>query len=251
MKQERWVVSGDQHCPWHDETVHAAFLRFLKTFKPDGFVLNGDFLDVYSLSRYINGTLDLEMPDRQLITLEKEITPANDVLDDYDAILPKDCKKVFLYGNHEDRVRRWASNGTNSVLGNFLNPRRLLHLDKRGYKVIEDYPSGYIELGSLQIAHGSRSSVNASKAILDEYRHSIANNHTHTTQMSYVGGIGTKQVGICIGCMCDMDAPGMKYQKNTGRWVHSWLVVNVEGNKFWPELVVGYNKRFFYGGKEI
>ncbi len=251
MKKERWVICGDQHCPWHDETVHAAFQRFLKKFKPDGFIINGDFLDVYSLSRHLNGAQDLEMADKQMINIEKEITPANDVLDDYDFYLPKDCKKVFLYGNHEDRVRRWAANGNNAVLGGFLSPKRLLSLERRGYQVIEDYPSGYVEIGSLQIAHGSKSSMNASKGILDEYRHSVANNHTHTSQITYVGGIGTKQIGICIGCMCDMNSQGMKYAKNTGRWVHSWLIVTVEGKRFWPELVLGYDKRFFYGGEEI
>jgi hypothetical protein len=252
MKKQKWVVCGDQHCPWHDTTVHTAFLRFLKLYKPDGIIVNGDLLDCYSVSRHLTGAMDLEMADKTMISLEKEVIPANDVLEDYDQFLPKICKKVFLYGNHEDRLRRFSSQGLNSALGNLLNPRRLLNLDKRGYEVIEDYPSGYYSLGRLQVAHGSRATMNASKAILDEYRHSIANNHTHTSQITYVGGIGVKQIGICIGCMCDMQSQGMRYQKNTGRWVHSWLAVTVERDgEFFPELVLGYNKRFYFGGKEI
>jgi hypothetical protein len=118
--------------------------------------------------------------------------------------------------------------------------------------VIEDYPSGYVNLGHLQVAHGSKATMNCSKAILDEYRHSIANGHTHTSQITYVGGIETKQVGICIGCMCDFESQGMRYQKNTGRWTHSWLAVSVEEDgSFYPELVLGYNKQFYFGGKKI
>lgn len=252
MKTEKWVICGDQHCPWQDETVHAAFLRFLKMYKPDGIIINGDFLDGYSVSRHLTGALDLQISDKTMITLEKEMIPANDVLDDYDAFLPKGCKKIFLYGNHEDRLRRFIGQGLNSVLGNLLSPRRLLNLDRRKYETIEDYPSGYYELGHLQVAHGSKASMNASKGILDEYRHSVANNHTHTSQLTYVGGIGVKQVGICVGCMCDMNSQGMKYAKNTGRWVHGWLAVSVEKDgAFYPELVLGYKKNFYFGGKKI
>jgi Calcineurin-like phosphoesterase len=251
MKTERWVICNDQHTPWHDEVVHAAFLRFLKKYPPDGFVINGDFMDGFSFSRHLTGAMSLEMPDKQMMTIEKEITPANDVLDDYDQVLPKGSRKYFIFGNHEDRIRRWASQGLNSVFGNFLNPRRLLNLDRRGYITIENYPSGYVEIGNLQVSHGSKATVNVAKANLDEYRHSIATGHAHTAQLAYVGGIGAKQVGITIPCMADMQSKGMEYQKNTGRSVQGWLVVNVEGKKFWPELILGYEKRFFYAGKEI
>jgi len=232
--------------------VHATFLRFLRKFKPDGFIINGDFIDNYSVSRHLTGELQLELSDKTLLDVEKEVIPANDMLDDYDAFLPKTCKKVYLFGNHEDRMKRYCERPGNSILRNILSPRRLLNLERRGYKVIEDYPSGYYELGHLQIAHGSKTGMNAAKAILDEYRHSIANNHTHTSQLAYVGGIGVKQVGICVPCMCDMESQGMKYAKNTGRWVHGWLTVMVEPTgEFFPELVLGYKKRFYFGGQEI
>jgi predicted phosphodiesterase len=253
MKKEKWVICGDQHVPWHDKTVHATFLRFLKLYKPDGIIINGDFIDGYSVSKYLKGAIDLQLSDRTMITLEKEMIPANNILDDYDMCIPKKCKKVFIYGNHEDRLRKFVGQNLNSILGNLISPRRLLNLDRRKYEIIENYPSGYYELGHLQVAHGSKISVNASKGILDEYRHSVVNNHTHTAAITYVGGIGVKQIGICNGCMCDFNSQGMKYSKNTGRWVHSWLTVIVDpvDGSFFPELVLGYQKQFYFGGKKI
>jgi len=56
-----YIVTSDQHCPFHNRKVHEALLKFIKDFKPDGFVINGDFVDMYSISSHITGIRDLEM----------------------------------------------------------------------------------------------------------------------------------------------------------------------------------------------
>jgi hypothetical protein len=51
---QMWVIIGCVHMPFHDKTLWDKFLCFLENHKKDitGIILNGDFLDLRSLSAY-------------------------------------------------------------------------------------------------------------------------------------------------------------------------------------------------------
>src|SRR3990167_4801793 len=251
MCYKSWIVSSDHHVPFHDQIIHKAFLEFIKDFKPDGFILNGDFVDMYSISRHITGIKDLEDKDKQIIKLKKEFDGANSVLDDYDSVLPRNCEKHYLFGNHENRLERWFDEAMNGVLDGLVSIEDNLFLLERGYKVYPEYPNGYMEIGKLTITHGSWSPIYTASKHLNEYRQSVLFGHTHTSQLFYAGGLGIKQVGFNTGCMCDIDSKAMEYSKKTARWVHGFAIVysDITTGYFWVQLLNFFDKKLFYNKK--
>ncbi len=252
-KYRKWVVCGDQHTPWHDKKYHERFCQFLQNFQPDGFVIDGDLMDFYSLSRHLKGVLQLQNKESKgLIKLKWEIEIANDLIDDFDKVLPKTCKKVYLAGNHENRLTRWLEKDMNGVLDGMVSVEIALDLARRKYEFHEDYPNSSFNIGKLTVIHGQSASLHTAKKHLDDFRESIAFGHTHTSQLTYVGGLNVKQVGLAIGHGADMDSQGMSYLRNTNRHVQGFLVVyeNVNSGIFFPYLVNAFNGHFFFGDKE-
>lgn len=245
-----YVVCGDQHAPFHDKRLHEKFLKFLKDFKPDGFLINGDFVDLYSISRHIRGVGDL-VEDGSLIKLRDEFHKSNLVLDDYDRALPKGCEKIFHDGNHESRLSRYFATAFNAVLDGMFTVDGILKLEKRKYAYKSGYPDNYTNLGRLTVSHGISASQYCAAGHLNLYRGSVAVNHTHTSQVFYVGGLASKQVGICIGHMADPKSLGMSYAKQIARWVQGFLIVYISpSGEFWFELINAYDGRLIYNKKE-
>jgi len=250
-KIKSYIVCSDHHCPFHNKVVHRSFLRFLKDFKPDGFVINGDFVDMYSISTHITGVRDLEMAEKKILTLQDEFMVANSVLDDYDKVLSKNCEKFFLAGNHEDRLERFLNTDRNAVLEGLITIDGMLYLRERGYKYINGYPNNYIKLGKLIVTHGSWAPKYSAFKHLDEYRHSVMYGHVHSPQLIYAGGLDVKQVSYGLGHMADPNSKGMSYAKKTARWVNGFAIVYVEisTGHFWVELLNFWNNRLIYNKK--
>lgn len=247
-----YTVSGDTHTPWHSKWMHKGYLDFLKYLRPDGFIINGDFIDMYSVSRHITGILDLEdNVSKGLIKLKDEFDGANKVLDDYDKVLPKNCEKFYNEGNHENRLTRWLNEGFNGVLEGLISVQSCLNLEKRGYETNFGYPNAYLELGKLIVTHGAWTPLHTAAKHLNEYRQSVLFSHTHTSQLFYAGGLGTKQAAFGIGCMCDMNSQAMGYAKKTSRWVNGFGVVHVDTQTghFWVEIVNAFDETFVYNKK--
>jgi predicted phosphodiesterase len=246
-----YIISSDHHCPFHNTTIHKSFLRFIKDFHPDGFVLNGDFIDMFTISSHLKGVRDLEDSQGKVITLSKEFQAANEVLDAYDKVLPKDCEKYYLTGNHEDRLERFLNTDKNAVLEGLIQLEDLLRLKERKYKYISGYPNNYIKLGKLVVTHGAWTPKYASSKHLDEYRHSVVFGHTHSPQLLYVGGLYSKQVGVGLGHMADIHSKGMNYAKKTAKWVNGFAVVYVEKRtgQFWIELLNFWDNKLIHNKK--
>lgn len=253
MKKYRsWVVVSDVHAPWHDKRIHAAILDFLSDFKPDGFIIDGDFMDFYSVSRHLKGINDLENPEnKHIIRLNDEFLMGCGVLNDYDKHLPKNCEKHFLEGNHEFRLTRWFNEAMNGVLSGLISVDGNLELKEKGYKYHEGYPNNYITIGRLIVTHGNWTPIYTAAKHLNEFRGSVLFGHTHTSQLHYVGGLKNKQAGFNIGHLADVNAKGMSYAKKTGRWVHGFGIVyeEVSTGKFWVELLNFYDHKLFYNKK--
>ena len=91
------ITLGCVHVPFHNEKLINSLLAFISEYKDKigGFHLIGDFLDLKSLSSHDDGVVD-----KSGLTLGKEYSEGNRILDMFDAVLPQDIQKSFLYGNH-------------------------------------------------------------------------------------------------------------------------------------------------------
>ena len=54
-----WVVSGCWHFPFHNKEMFDSFLALVEDLELTGFILNGDILDMHSISRHNKGKITI------------------------------------------------------------------------------------------------------------------------------------------------------------------------------------------------
>ena len=128
-----YIVIGCVHVPFQNQSLIKGLLDLMSTYKYDGLIIAGDFLDMAALSEYERGKVS-----HTNVTLKEEYDTANALLDAFDEVLDPDALKVFLYGNHCDRYWRWLSDVNNNKLGAVLTPSHELGLEERGSIVKEN-----------------------------------------------------------------------------------------------------------------
>ena len=140
---ELWFVLPDAHYPFQDEALLRKVRNCIKDNTPDGVVLSGDWLDLFTLGSYNADSLGL-LRD---ITLSDEYKSGFDGIKALDKVLTPGCKKVFIYGNHEDRYFRELMKRDNGKYGGELkNPSDALKLDKYGYEVLTNWKDDFFTI---------------------------------------------------------------------------------------------------------
>lgn len=198
------VVAGDFHVPYHDADSVGCLLGYLRDTQPQGFTINGDFIDCYALSSFSKD------PRREL-EMQAELDAANAVLDAIDAVIPRCEVKRFVVGNHEARLERYLRDHARAFHGlRALTLDALLRLTERGYEVVPmvgrdaSVMIGKVEVGHFNVA---RKDAGASaRALLLDRGCSVMQSHTHKLASIYkrARGTGEQQAAWEIGCMCDL-----------------------------------------------
>ena len=162
----------------------------------------------------------------------------------------KGAKKLFLFGNHEDRYFRHIKEKDNAKYGGALiNPIEALYLHERGWITKTDWQSDYFTLGKhLDIVHGVYCSIHAAKAHLDKTQHSVMFGHTHRVQCFHQGN----RAAFNIGGLYDIKSKGFNYMPRFQRqlWANGFALVNVTDNgDFYVEQVNVWADKFLANGK--
>lgn len=245
MTDQRWAIVSDIHSPWHDKRLLPKVLKAIHNESPYGIIINGDLLDNYSIASHNQDSVH-KLKD---VTLDWEYKEANKVLDSIDQALPKGARRVFIFGNHEDRYFRELERGDRGKYGGaLLHPTDALRLRERGYLVKENWKQDYHPLGShLEVTHGVYCPVHAAKKHLDEFQGSVIIGHTHRYQ-TYVSG---KRGAWNFGFLGDLNSEGFHYtpRTNRGKWVQSFGFVTIDDRgRHYVEPVQCYDGRFIYKG---
>jgi hypothetical protein len=215
------VVCGDFHVPFHDETAIACLLGYLVDHQPDGFTINGDFLDCYAVSSFSKDPV-------RAAHFQDELDEANAVLDAIDAVLPSTCAKRFVIGNHEARLERYLRDDAPALHGlRDLSIEAQLRLRERGYEVTPMIGrDASVFVGGVEVGHFnkvSKHSAYTAKALVDERGVSLIQSHTHRLGAYYkrMRGTGEHIGGWEIGCLCDLDP---EYVSNPN-WSHGFATI--------------------------
>lgn len=185
MKVEKVIVTSDYHIPYMDNQAYDVMKQFAKDYKPNHFVINGDLLDFYSLSRFEKN------PDRKS-TVKEDIELTRTILTDLRKTLGKKTNMYFLEGNHENRLQRFLWNNPELADLDELRIDYLLQLDKNKIKytpVDGDYwthDTGHLKLGDVIIMHGDNRLNGASTSKYSGY--SVKNTIMGATQMNTIIG---------------------------------------------------------------
>jgi len=244
---ETWVNIGCVHVPFHNKILWLAFLHFINDNKKiiTGLIIAGDFLDLRSLdthTEYIPDGIDLGFEYNEGRKAILEIKQA--FSKEWDRI-----KKVFLYGNHEERFYR-SKKAIRQYGSALANPHEALKLNEEKFEIITDYKDGFVTLGNnLEVLHGVYFGEHAcSKHLSMMPDRSVIFFHTHRNQY-FDNGNHQAYNG---GCMIDINGPGFKYANRQlkEKWGNGFVIANIDkdGNHYINHLRVT-NNNFFFGGK--
>lgn len=242
---EKWVVLPDIHRPFHNKVLWDKVIRCLYDMGKSltGVVLAGDYLDLYTLGSYNDNSLR----NLRNITLGSEYADGNQGLDELDYL---QCKKVYIYGNHEDRYFRTVEKGDNAKYGDALkSPTEALRLRERGYEVLENWKDDTYTVGAyLDVMHGVYTTVHSAKKHLDMTGHSCMFGHSHRVQMYRNGD----KASFNIGTLCNIWDNCFGYTGRLARmqWSNGFATVIVDSNGFYyADQINIYNDKFYCNGK--
>ncbi len=239
------IVIGCVHVPFHNKVLFEKLLLFIQDNKEQigGFHIAGDFLDLNSLSSHNKDTV------YQGLKLGEEYAEGNKVLDMLDKVLPQNCQKTFIYGNHEDRYFRLK---TSTLYANHFDavasPHEALRLNERKYQVLTSWKNDYVEIGKYQVFHGQFTNTNPAKSHATKSKTSCVFFHTHRIDQYYEKNIH----GLNGGCFIDKNASIFNYASRYEKelWQNGFVVINVDKNMSDAQLITCHNNTFFFGGKK-
>lgn len=231
---------SDVHVPFHHkEKVN----QFLERKTGENLIINGDFMDCYSLSRFSKTSE---------VAFELEVYEARALLE----LFSQYFKNIYwLRGNHEDRyaqavhslipkdLRGMVKNLYEEVIRNIPNIHLIGKLHNKQTENFKNYEDWLVRVGEdVFLSHGQFSGQKASSDAVDyivknfkEIPSCIIQGHTHKLRMEH-------EPNICYvesGCLVNRDSDGMDYNRNFTKSPH--LLCNgfiefslCEENKFMP-----------------
>lgn len=225
------MVTSDYHIPFMDKKAYKSMIDYTRKYKPEVFVINGDFLDMYSISTFDKN------PERKG-SVSKEIKEGRKILSEIRETVGKDCKIYFLEGNHENRLQRYLWRNPELEDLEEIKLDYLLHAkeqDIKYIKVTREYwrqDSGHLKLGNMIIMHGDNRLNGASTSKYSGYsvkntmmnlQTNVIMGHIHRLALVYHTTPYGKLIGIEAGCLSKV--PG------TANWQQGFITFDLVNNK--------------------
>lgn len=251
----KYLIVSDIHIPYHNSSLLYAILSMCEYEKIKGIVINGDLIDFDFISSY-------ERNASQICQnyIESSLSEA---LGWINLFAERFETKIYLEGNHDDRIRR---NTLGDKIRAFIPS---MHPDERMKSVpynsvaslfllpIKGYDCyGYgqsVTIGNYQIYHGEETNKNIAK---DRVYYNSIIGHTHRSEMAYnpvykEDGKYSVRNKVRCGCLLDLksDIPSSSF-KSRESWVNGFSVLtHFKGNICAVENVVCNYDYFVYRDK--
>lgn len=200
------LIVSDLHVPNHDDDKVNLVGKVMNWWKPDIFVINGDYIDCDAVSSHLrdpkrtyNFQEELDMAIGGLRTLEK--------LSD---------RRIFIAGNHEDRWPRYLAQNSPADNRRVNAVPALLDLGKRWeYVAYRDFA----RIGKLYITHDlEKAGKYALFHALADAQHNVVIGHTHRLGAVYEGdAFGITHTAQSFGWLGDVDAINYKHRLRAKR----------------------------------
>lgn len=245
---EMWVIIGCIHRPFHDKVVWGKLMTFLSEYKTKitGLVINGDYLDLKTLSNYEQGEVPIEG-----LTLRSEYEDGYIGIQEIKQALGREYKRIekhYLYGNHEHRYFKILKKPDYYKLG-LTSPAEALRLDEEGYSIQYNYPDGVVQIGDIDVCHGLYFSANAAQTHLSKVpNRSCVFNHTHRFGYASNG----EQEAHNIGWLGDPDSIGFRYADRfmKSQWQQGFGVIYVDDYSLIRPVKI-HNKSILFDGRKF
>jgi predicted phosphodiesterase len=216
-------ILSDMHVPYHDEQALASAVAHLKKSKPDVLLLNGDFADFYTISRYTknpkkrNFKREVKLLREGLAWLRSQFASS---------------RIVYKLGNHDERWDHWLWNHAPEIsdLPQVRLPS-ILGCKKLGIEVVGD--GRPVMAGKLAIFHGHEMNggpftpaMPARSAFLRTTASVMVGHHHRTSTHTEPNWKHEEVVCWSVGCLADLNPEYSRVNKHN----HGLAEIEVAGD---------------------
>lgn len=215
------LVLSDAHIPYHSAMALGTSVKYGKKRKPDVILLNGDWVDNYSISRHQKNPAKRDF--------KQETTAAKDGLSWIRGQFPK-ARIVLKAGNHEERWQHWLWNNAPEICDfERMSLAQWIDADKYGVEVVTDQRP--ILAGKLPIMHGHEigkgisAPVNAARGLFMRTMSTMLIGHGHRTSQHVEPDWWHIDTSCwSSGCLCDLNPQYAVVNK----WNFGFVYVSVD-----------------------
>lgn len=195
-------VLSDIHFPYHSEVALIPAVEYVRKFKPDVLVLNGDIGDFYAVSRFQKNPKKRDLKN-ELICLREGLAWLRQEF--------KGARMVYKLGNHDERWNHYLWNHAPEISDMAeMTLGQWVHADKHGIEMVEDQRP--IMAGDLPILHGHEfgksgiaAPVNPARGAFLRTIHSVLIGHLHRTSTHVEPDMWQREIACwSTGCLCQL-----------------------------------------------
>lgn len=218
-------VVPDVHYPHHDRKLLKMTHRAVEFCRPDELIFIGDVFDFSAIGRYPHNAYKLTTINKTVEAGRKEII--HPLL----ATAGKECKSIFILGNHEDRLRKYLDLFAAPLGGSeFLDIGLFIGGD--AFDETRNYGESY-KSGGVVFTHGNFVRTNPGASVckhLEFFRDDVVIGHSHRVGSFLRKTNDGVQAGYEIGHMSTgYGVPGWAVQQN---WIASpGTIIYIRGKK--------------------
>ena len=238
-KCKRVIVFSDAHFTDETTTAFKALIKFIKHFKPQVIVCNGDAFDGQVLSRFPSINYDAKP------TVLEELEACRWHLNEIEKVRPAGCRLIWTLGNHDMRYESWLVNKVPEYSG----------VD--GFSLKYHFPNwetcwSFWVGEDTVIKHRLKGGRTAGYGNVQAAFCNIVTGHTHVLCASPINGYQQNTFwGVQTGCLADPMSPTFEYCEDGPKdWRSGFVMLSFdEGRMLQPELIMvcGEDKVEFRG----
>lgn len=228
-----FVSLSDIHYPYEDPDAMKLVTQFLKDFKPDVLLFNGDIHDMPHISKYAVGRRELLKQTPLQDHLDHGIEGMHKLID---AARPREVK--YALGNHEERWEPYLGSKAPELASlKCLEFDKVFKLDGIEWK---RYGDGFWLNDRLFVYHGGYVGANWTEKERKAIGASSITGHQHKQGVSYFTDRSRSYKNIGQGCLCKLNPP---YLKTPADWqqgfVYGWIIDDDKFRAIETEIVRG------------
>lgn len=220
------IVLSDIHIPYHSVPAIELTLEFAYKQGVDFFLLNGDIIDFYQLSRWVR--------DPRKRDVKGEIKMLQDFIRYLTTNFPK-AKIYYKFGNHEERWDIYMMQHAAELYSlDKFHLENVLDLEAQG--VIPIKTKRVVKYRHLAVIHGHEyrfnisNPVNPARGIFLRTHDSALAGHFHQTSEHSESTL-SGEITACwsVGCLCGLHPEYMPLNK----WNHGFAMLRGMEDKYW------------------
>lgn len=235
-----WIP--DAHHPYASKRAWKLLLGVAAGFKPDIVVIQGDFGDCKSVGDHQNDKVTR-------VHLLEELAGVARALDELHAATLASTERIYMAGNHENRVDRYITSHAPALEG-MVSYQEHLKLKDRGWTWVPYRTTRRI--GKVHNTHDTgKAGVNAHRQAALAHMGSTIIGHTHRMAYDVKGKFGgLPYLAAMFGWLGDPETAGdYAHEANRAEWVHGCGVgLLLPGGVIHVQPVPFINNRAWVGG---